>query len=115
MKIKCDVHGELEWVGMGDFIGDTRAITLHCPKCEEETRNMEKMELDYKLLGDNIRYELKKRKWEQQELAIVLRIDQSLISRYLTGERKIPLEVAVNIAELFDMTIEELTSERQNE
>ena len=70
------------------------------------------MELDYKQIGENIRSELKKRSWEQQEFAIVLRIDQSLLSRYITGERKIPLEVAINAAELFDMTIEELTSER---
>ena len=51
------------------------------------------MELDYKQIGENIRSELKKRSWEQQEFAIVLRIDQSLLSGILQVKGKYPLKL----------------------
>lgn len=66
------------------------------------------MQLDFEQLGKNIKKELEKRNWEQQELAILVRIDQPRISRYLSGERKIPLEIAMDIADAFGMPVEKL-------
>ena len=66
------------------------------------------MQLDFEQLGKNIKKELEKRNWEQQELAILVRIDQPRISRYLSGERKIPLGIAMDIADAFGMPVEKL-------
>ena len=42
MKIECPKHGEVEFVGTGDFIGDESPITMYCPACvEEEQPNAE--------------------------------------------------------------------------
>ena len=40
MKINCTVHGEVEFEGIPDFIGDSPedalAQTVYCPECEIE-------------------------------------------------------------------------------
>ena len=36
MKIHCDKHGDVEFVGTPDFEGDGRPVTAYCPKCKED-------------------------------------------------------------------------------
>ena len=36
MKIECLKHGEVEFNGTGDFIGDGSPITMYCPECVGE-------------------------------------------------------------------------------
>ena len=42
MKIECPKHGEVEFNGTGDFIGDESPITMYCPECvgEEQTTQL---------------------------------------------------------------------------
>lgn len=35
----CDKHGEIQFEGTSDFIGDEGAVTLYCPKCHEESQS----------------------------------------------------------------------------
>ena len=38
--MKCHIHGEVEFEGTPDFIGDKHPVTVYCPKCKEESDNM---------------------------------------------------------------------------
>ena len=38
-KFRCLIHGEIEHEFKTDFIGDKHAVTIYCPKCEEEARH----------------------------------------------------------------------------
>ena len=40
MKIECPKHGEVEFVGTGDFIGDKSAVTMYCPQCINEEQDI---------------------------------------------------------------------------
>ena len=44
----------------------------------------------------------------QQQIAEYLNYDQSLYSKYERGEREVPLEIMVNLATLFETSIDYL-------
>ncbi|MGL6015488.1 MAG: helix-turn-helix domain-containing protein [Selenomonadaceae bacterium] len=44
----------------------------------------------------------------QQQIAEYLNCDQSLYSKYERGEREVPLEIMVNLATLFETSIDYL-------
>ena len=46
MKIECLKHGEVEFNGTGDFIGDESPITMYCPECE----GIEPMKIEMRMI-----------------------------------------------------------------
>lgn len=46
---------------------------------------------------------------KQREIAEYLHCDQSLYSKYERGERSLPLEYAVDLARLYDVSLDYLT------
>ncbi len=59
-------------------------------------------------IGNNIQLLLNARNMTKKELAKVCDCDPSLITHYIKGNRKIPLEVVIKIANFFNITIDEV-------
>ena len=52
--------------------------------------------------------QISKRKMTQRELATRLGVDESLVSRWMKGERPVTLPNIVKLAKLFDTTTDEI-------
>lgn len=61
----------------------------------------------HKLIGQRIRAKRKQANFSQQELGTLVDYSDSAISAYETGDRSIPLEVAFNIAEALDCSVDD--------
>lgn len=58
------------------------------------------------MLGDNLKYLRKKHKMTQGELGLRLRISRSAVGLYETDKRRPDLETLLQIADLFDVSID---------
>ena len=52
--------------------------------------------------------QISKRKMTQRELATRLGVDESLVSRWMKGERPVTLPNIIKLAKLFDTTTDEI-------
>lgn len=70
--------------------------------------------MDPKIIGKNIRQHREERHWTQEELAIVAGIDVRTIQRAENGQ-KLALETLKAIANAFEITIDQLSKDSQEE
>jgi transcriptional regulator with XRE-family HTH domain len=61
-----------------------------------------------KMLRKWLYEQISKRKMTQRELAGKLGVDESLVSRWMKGERPVTLPNIIKIAKLFDTTTDEI-------
>lgn len=59
-------------------------------------------------IGNNIKLLQKARNMTRKELAEICNCDPSLISHYIKGDRRVPLEVVIKLAKFFNVTIDEV-------
>lgn len=60
-------------------------------------------------LGDRITRLLKEKHIDQKDLAMMVGVSESALSRYISGERSPKIEVLANLATALDTTIDYLT------
>ena len=70
--------------------------------------------MDSKIIGRNIRQHREERHWTQEELAIIAGIDVRTIQRAENGQ-KLALETLKAIANAFEITIDQLSKDSQEE
>ena len=61
-----------------------------------------------KTIGERIAFLLKQRKISQKDLAYMVGVTESALSRYISNEREPKLEVLANIATALDTTVDYL-------
>ena len=61
-----------------------------------------------RIFSDNLRYSLNYANMSQRDLADVIGVDESTISRYLRGQRMPTAKIIVNMAYALDCNIDEL-------
>lgn len=59
-------------------------------------------------IGNNIQILLNARKMKKTELAKLCGCDVSTMSKYISGTRKIPLDIVIEIASIFEVSIDEV-------
>ena len=63
------------------------------------------------MFKDKIKELMKKKGISQRELANVIQINESAMSRYLSGERRPRTDIMAKLARYFDISMEELLDE----
>lgn len=67
------------------------------------------------MVGDRILTLVKEKKISQKDLALMIGVSESALSRYIKNEREPSIEVMANLATALDTTIDYLTTGAQSE
>lgn len=79
-----------------------RRLTLP-PACLHTTRVSSSPDASYRTPGQLIQALLDERGWTQRVLAIVLRVDETVLSKVIAGRRRLDAELALSLSEVFSI------------